>query len=242
MQLQGDDNIFNVVQADIVTLTQNKIIQISVDEIKTRAFIITSPYKGLRSFEPKDKDEFFGRDQFITGLVNELEHTNFVLLLGASGSGKSSVVRAGLIPWLCQKWGTQWVNLTLTPDQDPFESLYGSLLSYFKQSEAQLVRAGEANTLSQLVKTLKAPEAYWFVFIDQFEELFTTSDAQKRDRFIHSLAQLCKEHEGDRTLKIVVTMRADFLDRLDADPANLLVQATKGHRPLITQQIGRAHV
>ncbi len=235
VQLQGDNNIFNVVQADIVTLTQNKIIQISADEIKTREFILTSPYKGLRSFEPKDKDEFFGRDQFIAGLVNELEHTNFVLLLGASGSGKSSVVRAGLIPWLSQKWGTQWVNVTCTPDQDPFESLYGSLLSYFKQSEAQLVRAGGVNTLSQLVKTLKTPEAYWFIFIDQFEELFTTSDAGKRDRFIRSLAQLCQEHEGSRTLKIVVTMRADFLDRLDANPANLLVQATKGHRPLITQ-------
>ncbi|MEO0707922.1 MAG: hypothetical protein AAF050_19960 [Cyanobacteria bacterium J06649_5] len=235
IQLQGDDNIFNVVQADIVTLTQNKIIQISVDEIKTREFITTSPYKGLRSFEPKDKDEFFGRDQFIAGLANELEHTNFVLLLGASGSGKSSVVRAGLIPWLSQKWGTQWVNLTLTPDQDPFESLHGSLLSHFRQSEAQLVRKGEESTLSQLVKTLKVPEAYWFIFIDQFEELFTTSDVEKRDRFISSLAQLCQEHADTRTLKIVATMRSDFLDRFDTHPANLLVKATEGHRPLITQ-------
>lgn len=235
VQVQGDDNIFNAIQANVVTLTQNKIIQISVDEIKTRPFIIASPYKGLRSFEPEDEDQFFGRDQFLAGLVNELEQTNLMLLLGASGSGKSSVVRAGLIPWLRQKWGTRWVNLTFTPDQDPFESLYGSLLSRFRQSEAQVVRAGEVDTLSQLVESLKQPASFWFIFIDQFEELFTISTPDQRDRFITSLAKLCKERAGDHTLKIVATMRADFLDRLDTDPANRLARATERHRPLITQ-------
>jgi WD40 repeat protein/energy-coupling factor transporter ATP-binding protein EcfA2 len=235
VQVQGDDNILNVIQAEMVTLTQNKIIQISVNEVKTRLFLDTSPYKGLRSFEPADRDQFFGRDQFLAGLVNELEQTNLVLLLGASGSGKSSVVRAGLVPWLTQKWETQFVNLTFTPDQDPFESLYGSLLQHFKQSEVQLARAGDVDTLSRLVKTLKPPEAFWFVFIDQFEELFTTSSPDKRDRFITSLAQLCKEKSGDRTLKVVATMRADFLDRLDTAPANRLARATEKHRPLITQ-------
>ena len=236
MQIEGDGNISNVIQAEMVTLTQNKIIQISADEIKTRPFISTSPYKGLRSFEPADKDQFFGRDQFTASLVNELEQTNLVLLLGASGSGKSSVVRAGLIPWLSQKWGTHLVSLMLTPDQDPFESLYGSLLSSrFKQSDVQFVRAGEVDSLSQLIETLKQPESFWFIFIDQFEELFTTSHSEKRDRFIASLVKLCKERVGDRTLKIVATMRADFLDRFDAAPANQLAKATEKHRPLITQ-------
>ena len=235
VQVKGDDNIFNVIQAEIVTLTQNKIIQISVDKIKTRPFISTSPYKGLRRFEAADRDRFFGRDQFLAGLVNELEQTNLVLVLGASGSGKSSVVRAGLIPFLWDKWGTRLVNLTLTPDQDPFESLYGSLLSQFKQSEVQFVRAGEVDTLSQLVAALKQLESFWLIFIDQFEEVFTTSDPGKRDRFITSLAQLCKDRSRDRTLKIVATMRADFLDRLDSAPANRLAKLTEKHRPLITQ-------
>ncbi|MEM9090567.1 MAG: DUF4751 family protein [Cyanobacteria bacterium P01_F01_bin.53] len=235
VQVEGDSNNFNAIQADIVTLTQNKIIQISANEIKTRKFIEVSPYKGLKSFKLKDKDQFFGRDQFIAGLVDELEQTNFVLLLGASGSGKSSVVRAGLIPWLAEKWGSQWFNLTLTPDRDPFDSLYSSLRSHFKQSEVQFVRAGTDQSLGQLVKKLKQPDSFWFIFIDQLEELFTLSDSEKRDRFINSLATLCKEYEGDRTIKIVATMRADFLNRLDTNPANLLADATKGHRPLITQ-------
>ncbi|MEO0405985.1 MAG: hypothetical protein AAF289_01415 [Cyanobacteria bacterium P01_A01_bin.135] len=235
VQVQGNDNIFNAIQAKVVTLTQNKIIQVSVDEIKTRPFVITSPYKGLRSFEPEDKDQFFGRDQFIAGLINELEQTNLILLLGASGSGKSSVVRAGVVPWLCQQWGTRLVSLTLTPDQDPFDSLYASLLSRFRQSEAQLARVGQTDTLSQLVTQLKQPDSYWFIFIDQFEELFTTSDSAKRDRFITSLVQLCQDYAADPNLKVMATMRADFLDRLDADPANRLARLTEKHRPLMTQ-------
>src|SRR4028119_1211264 len=86
VNLVGDDNNFNMVQGNnnVITLNRTKIIQISVDEIKTREFKQASPYKGLKRFEAADKDRFFGRDQFLTGLVNELEQTNLLLLLGAS--------------------------------------------------------------------------------------------------------------------------------------------------------------
>jgi WD40 repeat protein len=230
--IQGDDNILNVIQAEIVTLTQTKIIQISVDEIKTRELITTSPYKGLKKFEPEDTDRFFGRDQFIGGLVNDLEHTSFILLLGASGSGKSSTVRAGLMPWLQQKWGKHFVGLMFTPDRDPFESLYGSLLSRgYSQSQAQMAKAGKTETLSQVVKTLKPSETFWLVFIDQFEELFTVSEDDKRDRFIDSLIKLSQT--SPTSVKIVATMRADFLDRLSPYPR--LVKVTDRHRPMIAE-------
>ncbi|GEM_PF-3429306 len=236
VQVHGDDNTFNVIQAQVVTLTQTKIIQISVDEIKTRKLIPTSPYKGLKTFEPEDGDRFFGRDQFLASLINELEQTNLVLLLGASGSGKSSVVRAGLVPWLQQKWGNQFESLLLTPDHDPFDSLYGSLLTRrYKQSEAQIARTGAVDTLSQVANRLKPPESFWLIFIDQFEELFTVSDPDKRDRFILSLVQLSQERATDPSIKIVATMRADFLDQLDPSPANQLAHLTQKHRPLITQ-------
>ncbi len=217
------------------TFNQTQIIQIAVAEIKTRSFNDTSPYRGLKPFGQTDKDYFFGRDQFLTGLVNELEQTNVILLLGASGSGKSSVVGAGLIPWLAQKWGSSLIDLILTPDHDPFEALYGSLLKHYKQSEAEMARAGNVDTLSYVVQTLKQPESFWLIFIDQFEELFTTSQPEKRDLFIQSLVQLSQERSNDPFLKIVATMRADFLDRLDLAPANRLAKITDGHRPLITQ-------
>ncbi|AFY35989.1 WD40 repeat-containing protein [Calothrix sp. PCC 7507] len=217
--------------SNVVTLNQTQILQIAVDEIKTRQFIATSPYKGLKKFEPEDKDLFFGRDQFLTGLVNELEQTNLILLLGASGSGKSSLVRAGLIPWLSQKWGSRLVNFVFTPDVDPFESFYASLLGKYKQSEVQIAREAKADTLNQVLTRLKQPDDYWFILIDQFEELFTNSHLEKRNQFIASLVQLSKTKQ--HAVKIVATMRADFLDRLSPYPQ--LVKATDKHRPFIAE-------
>jgi WD40 repeat protein len=226
---------------DRITIEQisgQKVIHVSADEIKTREFNLTSPYKGLKKFEAEDKDYFFGRDQFITELANDLEQTNLLLLLGASGSGKSSVVRAGLLSWLQKKWGARLVILTFTPDQDPFESLYASLLRYYRQSEVQFVRDGRENTLTQIVTELQQSDSFWFIFIDQFEELFTTSQAEKCDRFIASLVNLntVLKSQGstrDCPVKIVSTMRADFLDRLSPYP--VLVKATDKHRPLIAE-------
>ncbi|BAY22659.1 WD-40 repeat protein [Calothrix sp. NIES-2100] len=231
--LSNQQNISNVSIGDsnVVTFNQTQILQISVAEIKTRQFIQTSPYKGLKKFEPEDKDLFFGRDQFLTGLVNELEQTNLILLLGASGSGKSSVIRAGLIPWLSQKWGSRLVNLMFTPDDDPFESLYASLLGKYKQAEAQIARQAKADTLTQVVTKLKQPDDYYLIFIDQLEELFTLSQPEKRDKFIASLVQLTKTKSN--YIKIVATMRADFLDRLSPYPQ--LIEATDKHRPMIAE-------
>ncbi len=214
---------------DITTPTQH----IQADAVKIQPLVITSPYKGLRKFEPEDKDRFFGREQFTTKLVNQLEEANLVLLLGASGSGKSSVVRAGLIPWMSRQFGDQLVVLSLTPDQDPFESLYVSLRQHYRQAQVAFVREAAPDTWIQLMR-LKG-DAHWFVLLDQFEELFTASHPERRDRFISSLlelnAALAQTH--DRSIKIVATMRADFLDRLSPYPA--LIKATDAHRPFIAE-------
>ena len=141
------------------------------DRIKERALEVESPYKGLDKFEAVDKDKFFGRDQLIASLSKDLEQNNLLLLLGASGSGKSSLVRAGLIPRL----GENLVNLTFIPDNDPFVSLYCSLVQCeYSQKDAEIAREGEADTLVQVVHKLKK-DSRWLIFIDQFEELFTIS-------------------------------------------------------------------
>ena len=234
-EVKGEDVQFG----DRITIEQilnQKVIYVLPDEIKTREFNPTSPYKGLKKFELKDQNRFFGRDQFIKELANELHQTNLILLLGASGSGKSSVVRAGLMPWLSQRFGDKLISLMFTPDQDPFESLYAALLAYYKQPEAQIVREGQAKTLKQAVIKLWKPPFRWFIFIDQFEELFTISEPKRRDQFIAGLVQLNETlqqliSENGCPIKIVVTMRADFLAELSPYPS--LVKATKKHRPLI---------
>lgn len=225
---QSERDIF---QHSVVTFNHTEIIQSSVEDIKIRKFIKTSPYKGLNKFDSEDKDLFFGRDQFLTSLVNELEQTNLILLLGASGSGKSSVVRAGLIPWLSQKWGSHFVKLVFTPDSDPFAKLYASLQDKYNQTETKIAREVKEETLSLVVKKLKKSDEYWLIFIDQFEELFTTSLYEKRNLFINSLVQLNATEQN--SVKIIATMRADFLDRLSPYPQ--LVKATDKHRPMIAE-------
>ncbi len=234
-QRQNISNIF-VEHSQNITFNQTQIIQISADAIKTKSLIETSPYKGLKRFEAGDKERFFGRDQFLRELANELEQTNLLLLLGASGSGKSSVVRAGLIPWLSKQHGSRFVDFAFTPDQDPFESLYACLLSKYKQSEVQIAREAHTDTLTQVVTTLRKAGDFWFILIDQFEELFTTSQANKSGCFIGSIVQLNNALKiigspKDCPVKLIATMRSDFLDRLDAYPD--LVKVTDRYRPLI---------
>jgi WD40 repeat protein len=228
---QGEKNVQVQGEGNILTFNQTEILQITEREITTRELITTSPYKGLKTFESRDKELFFGRDNFITTLVNELEQTNLTLLLGASGSGKSSVVRAGLIPWLERKYGTGFINLIFTPDADPFDSLYASLLDNYSQKEAKIAREINSETLVKVANNLKQPEEFWFIFIDQFEELFTTSDENKRREFIDGLMKLSRAKLSN--VKIMGTMRADFLERLSDFPQ--LVEATQKHRPMIVE-------
>ena len=196
-------------------INQYIITQKSGFEITSQPLIKGSPYLGLRKFEVDDKDKFFGRDRWIIELTNYLARENVLLLLGASGSGKSSLIQAGLIPKLKDQWGSQLFNFTFVPDVDPFESFYGCLLSKYKQSEAKLARTVKEDTLIQVVQALKS-DAQWLIFIDQFEEVFTRTPKTERDIFIKSLIQLIEN--SDSSVKVIMTMRADFLDKLSPYP------------------------
>ena len=201
-----------------VIITQKQIIQISVDEIKTREFIENSPYKGLKKFESGDKDLFFGREQLLAELVNDLEKHSLILLLGASGSGKSSVVRAGIVPWFARKYGAKSI-LTFTPGQNPFKSLYACLLTNeysIEDEEDEIVKYSKINTLFEVVKKLKPKDANWLIFIDQFEQIFTRTPEEKRKLFLESLVRLIKQQ--DKSVKLIMTMRADFFDRFTPYP------------------------
>lgn len=221
-------------QGHHINFSQTQIIQIAVDEIKTRPLVAASPYKGLKRFEVADRDRFFGRDQLIRSLAADLETSNLVLLLGASGSGKSSVVRAGLIPQLINRWGSQFLDIAFTPDVDPFESLYASLLKTFKQDQAKIARRDHSQTLVQTVKVLKPADQQWLILIDQFEELFTLTPVQKRKTFINALLYLYRalQQAEWRSVKLVLTMRADFLDRISTYPS--LGRLIQGHMRLVT--------
>ncbi|MFN9732987.1 MAG: NACHT and WD repeat domain-containing protein, partial [Microcystis sp.] len=215
------DGEFKGIAGDISggVINQYIITQKSGVEIQAQTLITGSPYLGLFKFEEGDKDKFFGRDNWIVELTDYLKQKNVLLLLGASGSGKSSLVQAGLIPKLKDDFGAnRLVNLTFVPDVNPFESFYGCLLgNRYTQSQAKLAQAVKEETLIKVVEGLKNNSDLWVIFIDQFEELFTRTPKTERDIFIKSLVNLIEKN--DSWVKIVMTMRADFLDKLSPYPS-----------------------
>ncbi|EKU99221.1 WD40 repeat-containing protein [Leptolyngbya sp. PCC 7375] len=221
-QVSGKGNTVDFSQTHVdlsqATLAQTQILQVAFDEIKTRPLIARSPYIGLRKFEVRDRDLFFGRDRLVSHFQNRLQH-HFLLVLGASGSGKSSLIRADLIPRLTEQRGGGFRELIFTPDRDPFESFRASLVSAgYRQSATEFLSLGYPNGLIKASQTVKQADEEWLIFVDQFEELFTLChDLQKRQHFIESLLQLVKAKLPK--VDMVLAMRADFLDRLSAYPA-----------------------
>ena len=184
-----------------------------------------SPFPGLRPFTEDDTDIFFGRGAETDALVAQLTRHRFVAVVASSGSGKSSLVSAGLIPRLrasAIEGSQDWKIARFTPGNDPFERLYQALLVAFpdlkllrteavKQTYLKTMR-DDPNVLIE-VCTLgieSAPEwAEVLLFIDQFEELFTLTNPADIESFLNALDTIAK---GDR-MRVVVTMRSDFYHR-----------------------------
>ncbi|NJK67511.1 MAG: PDZ domain-containing protein [Microcoleus sp. SU_5_3] len=216
----GGNLIFAPVQ--IGTKIETQIVQISVAKVTQQPLIKTSPYQGLKKFNFKDRERFFGRDKLIARLFEAVNRSNLSLVLGASGSGKSSLVRAGLMPELSKSLETgQFYDFIFTPNQDPFDSLYRCLQSEekdykFSELEAEIVLEAKADTLPKMISILKKKDERWLIFVDQFEELFTYDEPEKCKNFIEGIVKVA--NSGDRSVKILLAMRSDFLEQLSAYP------------------------
>ncbi len=173
------------------------------------------PYRGLEIFREQDAEFFFGREAFVQYLLADVNRKPFVAVVGASGSGKSSVVFAGLIPKLHQD-NTQWQIISFRPGNKPLESLAVAL----EQSHN---------------KTL--------LIIDQFEEIFTLcSNVEERKMFIDKLLQ---KVNNSSTFTLLITLRADFLGKaisyeplgkaLQKYPPRLLVKNLKLLKDILRQ-------
>lgn len=168
----------------------------------------TNPYQGLLAFTPQTARFFFGRDRVVQDLVGKLHQSSFVPLIGASGSGKSSVVRAGLIPWL-EKLGWQVLE-PIKPGTEPLETLRSQIFSLYV-GDVILPSVPTADCYPRI----PGDEPILLV-IDQFEEIFTLCrDRDERSQFIHLLLNL---PESGR-MKAVITMRADFVEACLTDAA-----------------------
>lgn len=179
----------------------------------------TNPYKGLRPFEEADAGDFFGRELLTRRLLARLgSGANFLAIVGPSGSGKSSLVNAGLIPAL-RKGGLpgsgEWYVIDLDLGDHPLEDLAAALTGIAVSPPGSLLlelHEGEQGLLQAMRRVLPDPEARLLMVIDRFEDLFTQArDESEQKAFLSALAY-ATEHP-DSPLKLVVVLRADFYDR-----------------------------
>ena len=176
------------------------------------------PYLGLQAFSEDDSGLFFGRENLTQQLINQLSRQSFLAVVGASGSGKSSVVQAGLMAQLRQgrqiPGSERWRLWALRPGARPLDTLAQRLVDSGTEKEQHYQQLQLEGILYQGVEGFvhwlrSRPEPMVVLVIDQFEELFTLSPAEDRDRFLDLLLGAIA-HAGDR-VKLVITLRTDFI-------------------------------
>ncbi|HRE48108.1 MAG TPA: protein kinase [Aggregatilineales bacterium] len=211
-----------------------------------------NPYKGLRAFSEVDAADFFGREALIMRLLGRLVEKHalvrFLAVVGPSGSGKSSVVKAGVIPALRRNGlpgSGRWFYAEMMPGTQPLHELAAALLTVasIPQEIETLVSqfmADERGLLNAL-RDLSPGGNQVVLVIDQFEEAFTQA---RRDseagRFLDNIAAAI--NEPNSRFWVVVTLRADFYDRPLLHPTfgTLMRERTEVVLPLSAEELGQA--
>jgi serine/threonine protein kinase len=187
-----------------------------------------SPYAGLASFQENDAAKFFGRSREIAAMVNRIRTQPMLAVVGGSGVGKSSLVKAGLVPGL-KRSGEAWECVQLRPGRSPMTAL-ASLLNPMMATSNTL--ADEVERQARVINRLKSEPGYLgatlraqavkenkriLLFCDQFEELYTNvADAEERLAFTRCLAGAADDPTSP--VRIVLSIRSDFLDRVAEHP------------------------
>lgn len=201
--LSGSTEVIEILSVE-VQRSYNEIFEIDV-----------CPYKSLESFTQDDAYFFHGREELIAEVIEELQSTSFLAVVGASGSGKSSVVKAGVIPQLltkglfdsesekfqsCQSW-------VMLPGDNPITSLAKTL----SPDNPDFLKGVLHLRVDFLVEWLhQQPLEISVLVIDQFEELFTLTSETERLDFLNLLLGAIKKARN--IFKVIITLRSDFLD------------------------------
>ena len=167
-----------------------------------------SPYPGLSSFTERDAAFFFGREAEVESLWQRLQDRRLLAVIGSSGTGKTSLVRAGVIASRPAGWGA----LVCTPGTAPFRSLGRALapeLAGDPDALRLLLSFEELETAVDLVRRWRQAHAEALLVVDQFEELFTLSPRESQEHFVALLARLAREAD----VHVLLSLRDDFLIR-----------------------------
>jgi serine/threonine protein kinase/formylglycine-generating enzyme required for sulfatase activity len=175
-----------------------------------------NPYRGLAAFESSHESLFFGRRSEIRELVHRVRSDAFVVVGGDSGTGKSSLCRAGVLPWLVEHDG--WTRVDVVPGRHPLNSLAAALAAWSDLEEAALVTQlrdtpdAVARAIRQrAARSSEGPGHRLLLFVDQLEELLTLSEPGEARLVAVALAALAIRVPS---VRVLATARSDFLSRL----------------------------
>ncbi|NQZ64984.1 MAG: CHAT domain-containing protein, partial [Crocosphaera sp.] len=179
------------------------------------------PYLGLDAFQETNSDLFFGREKTINKLHNLVNINPFIPLLGASGSGKSSIIFAGLIPKLRQDNDNNWRISWFRPGKNPFDGLAKAFSQLTNNSANRLQElqleidfkndtTAISNYLNNIIQNSNY-SSHLLLVIDQFEELFTLCDQSHHEAFLQGLLTAINTVNK---FTVIITLRADFLGYL----------------------------
>jgi Novel STAND NTPase 1/TIR domain len=214
-----------------------KLIALVTNADASEVQLVAEPFRGLATFGAEDAHLFFGRTEDIRKLIDRLRQTNLVLVVGDSGCGKSSLVRAGLVPafkegLLSDPYEPRpdpslWHVVEMRPAANPIEGLIRASCDAARgiRVNAELLgnavdrlRARQRGAFRDVLREGAASSADVLLVIDQFEELWTqTADAAERDTFINELLDACSSDV--RHLRVVATIRRDYLFQCESHPA-----------------------
>jgi WD40 repeat protein len=176
------------------------------------------PYMGLLAFQPEDARLFFGRAGLVATLIDRLERDGFIGVVGPSGSGKSSLVRAGAIAGLRRTAPDatgSWITILMSPGARPLAELAARMAAYCDVDARALLRDLETDPRSldlavRYATSAALPGTRFALVVDQFEELFTLCDDEReRQRFLDAIVDAAAS--ADQTTHVAIALRADFV-------------------------------
>ncbi|KPK92042.1 MAG: hypothetical protein AMJ88_11890 [Anaerolineae bacterium SM23_ 63] len=205
-----------------------------------------APFKGLEYYDVDDAEIFFGREALVERLIDRLRDERFLaVIVGASGSGKSSIARAGLVPALRDG---EWIFRLMTPTEHPLDALAETLIPD-KEGESKTTPtpddlARDPTNLHQAAEWLVETEGAerLLLVVDQLEEVFTLcDDEEQRAAFIDNLLTAADPEVAGPTV-VVITLRADFYPHCAAYPAlrEALARNQEYIGPMNTSELRRA--
>lgn len=209
----------------VATLTENLPNQDdpapeTVEDVLPPDFEPRNPFKGLRAFHADDRGDFFGRDTMINKMLETLaQYPNLLAVVGASGSGKSSAIMAGLLPKLADgalPGSENWKQFeTFVPGEHPIEKLAEVIAKEMPQRSITSILDDLFQPAAWGLRALASQIAgggRLVLYIDQFEELFTlTTSEDERRQFINLITTAA--NDPYTALTVILSMRADFYDR-----------------------------